>query len=144
MLQDFGEENSIINQLKNSPDNIDRRDIKAAVVDNITAGVETVGNTVGFAVALLASNHSAKAKLQRELDELLPNWSQAVEESALHGMTYLRSCLQESYRICPTACQIARILEEDTEVSGGFVLPKHSVVLCHQRIAAMQEDNFTR
>ena len=43
----------------------------------------------------------------------------------------------------PTASQLARILEVDTEVSGGYILPKGSIVLCHHRVASLQEENFT-
>ena len=133
--QVFGEENSVLNQLRRAP-GVDRRDVKATVVDYITAGVETVGNSVLFAVAMLAAEPGARRRLQRELDK-------QQQQQQQHG-PYLRACAQECFRLYPTACQIARILEEETEVCGGFVLPRHTVVLCHHRIAARQEENFAR
>ena len=40
--------------------------------------------------------------------------------------------------------QIARITEQDMKVSGGFNIPQGSIVFCHHRLAALQEENFTR
>lgn len=36
----------------------------------------------------------------------------------LSGAVYTKACVQETYRICPTAFCLARILEEDTTLSG--------------------------
>ena len=38
----------------------------------------------------------------------------------------------------------ADILQADLTLSSGHQLPKHSVVLCHHRVAALQEENFSR
>ena len=38
----------------------------------------------------------------------------------------------------PTASQIARLTEEPLQVSGGHVLPAHSLVLCHTQVACHQ------
>jgi cytochrome P450 len=34
--------------------------------------------------------------------------------------------------------QIARITEQDMQVSGGYHIPKGSIVFCHHRLAALQ------
>ncbi len=136
--------NSIMHQLLNSG-NVDLKDIKSCIVDYITAGVETIGNSIIFTIALIAQSPHVRAKLKAELDETMPyGFHDDVNMDAIREMKYLRACVQESFRLYPTACQIARVLEKDTEVSGGYVLPAGHVVLCHQRVAALQERNFTR
>lgn len=141
--ESFGEENSILNQLIRNKKN-DLKDIKASVIDYITAGVETIGNSVIFTMALITNHPEVQRKLQAELDEKLSSDSHVIDLDEVARLPYLRACVQESFRLYPTACQIARVIETDLEVKGGYVLPKNSVVLCQQRIASLQEENFTR
>ena len=148
MAQDLGfedddeEDQSILNLLLRNED-VHIKDVKASVVDYITAGVETIGNSIIFAMALIAKYPDVQKKLQEELDHFVPNGGDLTIEN-IQEMRYLRACVQESFRMVPTACQIARILEEETEVSGNIVLPKGHVVLCHTMVASLQEENFTR
>ena len=138
---DIGDDKSILKQLLNNA-NVDLKDVKASVVDYITAGVETIGNSVIFAIALIARDSKVRQKLQSELDMHMNNADLTFD--MIHKMKYLRACVKESFRLYPTACQIARILECDTKVSGDYVLPRGHVVLCHQRVASLQEENFTK
>ena len=121
------------------------QDVKVSVVDYITAGVDTIGNSIIFAIGLIAQHPHVQSKLQREIDEYVTTNTETdyITPSVVKDMKYLRACIQESFRMYPTASQLARILEVDTTVSGGYVLPKGTVVLCHHRVAAFQEDNFT-
>jgi len=43
---------------------LDEKDAKAAAIDYITAGAETNGNSLAFALALLAENEESQRKLQ--------------------------------------------------------------------------------
>lgn len=136
---------SILEQLV-SNEAIGLSEVKSSVVDYITAGVDTIGNTMVFALALLAKHQNAQTRLQKELDQF---FNAATDNStlfpeAIDKMRYLKACLLESFRMYPTASQLARILEQETAVTGGFVLSKGTLVLCHHRVAAMQPQNFTR
>lgn len=62
----------------------------------------------------------------------------------IQSLTYLRACIKESFRMYPTASQIARLTEEPLQVSGGHILPSYSLVLCHTHVACQQEENFTQ
>lgn len=141
-LEGCGNPDSILNSLLNVKD-IEVKDVKASVVDYITAGMDTIGNSMIFLIANLAKNPEVQAKLQQELDEVLPNRSDIVPEK-LRELSYLKACVMESFRMFPTASQIARITETDLTLSTGHSLPAHSVVLCHHRVAALQEENFSR
>ena len=98
-----------------------------------------------FAIGLIAKHSNVQHKLQQEIDQYVTFNTQLdyITPSVIKEMKYLRACIRESFRMYPTASQLARILEEDTEVSDGHVLPKGSVVLCHHRVASLQEENFT-
>ena len=111
--------------------------IKSAVIDYITAGVDTVGNTALFAVALIGQHPEAQKTLQEELDSV-----KVLDVGTLKGLNYLNACLQEGFRMFPTASQVARILEEDTKVSHGHKVAKGSLVLCHTQVACREEMNF--
>lgn len=45
----------------------------------------------------------------------------------LNRATFTKACIQETYRICPTAFCLARILEEETQLSGYNLQPGVSV-----------------
>lgn len=133
---------SILSALLNVKE-VDTKDVKASVVDYITAGMDTIGNSMIFLVAQLAQHPEAQARLHAELDSVFPNKCEITPE-LLRDVPFMKACVAESFRMFPTASQIARITEKDMTLSTGHKLPKHSVVLCHHRIAALQEENFTR
>ena len=137
-----GDPDSILNSLLKVK-NVEVKDVKASVVDYITAGMDTIGNSMIFLIANLAKHPHVQAKLQQELDEILPNRSDIVHEK-LRDLVYLKACVMESFRMFPTAPQVARITEHDLTLASGHQLPAYSVVLCHHRIASLQEENFTR
>ena len=135
---------SILEQLSNV-EALTLQDVKASVVDYITAGVDTIGNSIIFAIGLIAKHPNVQHKLQLEIDQFVTMDTKLdyITPTTIKEMKYLRACIKESFRMYPTASQLARILEVDTEVSGGYVLPQGSVVLCHHRVASLQEENFT-
>ena len=141
-LEGCGNPDSILNSLLDVKD-IEVKDVKASVVDYITAGMDTIGNSMIFLIANLAKHPDVQAKLQEELDNVLPNRSDITPEK-LRELPYLKACVMESFRMYPTASQIARITETDLTLASGHQLPAHSVVLCHHRIASLQEENFSR
>ena len=122
---------------------VEVKDVKASVVDYITAGMDTIGNSMIFLVANIANNPKVQAKLHEELDMILPNKTDVTPDK-LRKLTYLKACVMESFRMFPTASQIARITETEFTLKSGHKLPPYSVVLCHHRIACLQDENFTR
>jgi ecdysone 20-monooxygenase len=140
---DLDQEKGILRQLLRNQE-LKVSDVKASVVDYITAGVDTIGNSIIFAMAHIAKHRDVQRKLQEELDLIIPGIDEEITHDKISKMKYLRACVTESFRLFPTASQLARIVEEETVVSDGHLLPKYSVVLCHHRIASLQEDNFSR
>ena len=52
------------------------------------------------------------------LEEFREYKNGTILQEAFSKATYTKACIQESYRIRPTAFCLARILEEDMELSG--------------------------
>lgn len=104
-----GDPDSILTSLLNVSA-VEVKDVKASVVDYITAGMDTIGNSMIFLIANLAVHPAVQAKLQAELDTVFPNRSDISPEK-LRELTYLKACVMESFRMFPTASQIARITE---------------------------------
>ncbi len=67
---DWSEPKSIIRQLLENK-SLDRKDIKASTVDYIIAGVDTIGNSIIFTVALIAQHPNVQKRLQEEVNHVL-------------------------------------------------------------------------
>ncbi|CAH0552877.1 unnamed protein product [Brassicogethes aeneus] len=105
--------------------NVDSREKTAAIVDFIAAGIHTLKNSLLFLLYLVATNINSQKKI---LDD--------------HSKNYLKACINESFRLLPTANCLARVTEEELTLSGHKV-DAGSVLLCHTGIACRNENNFT-
>ncbi|XP_015112054.1 ecdysone 20-monooxygenase isoform X2 [Diachasma alloeum] len=120
--------------------NLDMRDKKAAIIDFIAAGIHTLGNTLVFMFHLIGSNPRVQKILHEEVETLAPR-NCDIEVQDLRSAKYLRACVQEGFRVIPTAPCIARILDDSIELSG-YHLNAGTVVLLHTWIAGLKESNF--
>lgn len=94
---------------------LDIRDKKSAIIDFIAAGIETLANTFIFILHYVTTSREGMLdKIKEEFDQC----SNEIESSSLAQAVFTKACLQETYRICPTAYCLARILQEDTVLSG--------------------------
>ena len=58
---------------------------------------------------------------------------ETISDDVISRLPYLKACVKESYRMYPTASQLARITQEEHVLKDGTKLPAYSVVLCHHR-----------
>lgn len=114
---------------------LDIRDKKSGLIDLLTAGIETLATTLSIFLYHLSKNPESQ---QRILEELRAG----VTQENLLGATYTKACIQEAYRMNPAAFVIARLQEEDIELSG-YQVKSGTLVLCHTMIASQEEVNFT-
>lgn len=114
---------------------LDIRDKKSGLIDLLTAGIETLATTLSIFLYHLSKNPESQ---QRILEELRAG----VTQENLVGATYTKACIQEAYRMNPAAFVIARLQEEDIELSG-YQVKSGTLVLCHTMIASQEEVNFT-
>lgn len=107
--------------------NIDEREKTAAIVDFIAAGIHTLGNSLVFLLQCVANQPQIQSKL--------------VEELKSTSTSYLKACVNETFRYVPTANVLARISEQDLDLSG-YRVSKGSVLLCHTGLACRNDNNF--
>jgi cytochrome P450 len=69
-----------------------------------------------FTLYLIASHWHVADKLFEELLEVMPTKDCAVDESSLDNLKYLKACIQESYRLLPTAPRLARLVETSVTI----------------------------
>ncbi|EDW34836.1 GL21018 [Drosophila persimilis] len=117
---------------------LDIRDKKSAIIDFIAAGIETLANTLLFVLSSVTEEPSAMTRILSEFCEYRDT---NILQDALTNATFTKACIQESYRLRPTAFCLARILEEDMELSG-YSLNAGTVVLCQNMIACHKDSNF--
>lgn len=110
--------------------NVDEREKTAAIVDFIAAGIYTLSNSLLFLLCTIGSNPHVQRVLQEELGESSSN-------------AYLKACVTETFRLLPTANCLARITEQEMELSG-YKLQAGSVVVCHTGLACRDERNFKK
>ena len=104
------------------------------------AGVDTVGNSLLYTLWLISLDQRVQSKLRQELLSIVTN----LGPDNLQNLPYLKACVKESFRMYPTASQIARLTEKSTTtLKNGIELPCNSVVLCHTHVASRLEENFT-
>lgn len=125
-----GESQSIHDQILSSK--LDIRDKKSGLIDLLTAGIETVATTLSILIYHLSKNPESQQKILAEL----------ATGINLVEATYTKACIQESQRINPAAFVLARLQEEDLNLSGYHV-KSGTLVLCHTMIASQDERNFT-
>ncbi|KAF4530576.1 hypothetical protein B566_EDAN006782 [Ephemera danica] len=123
-------------------DELDVREKKSTIIDFIAAGIHTIGNSTAILLHLVATHPHVQQRLYEEILEFTPA-NEPLTTRHLQSATYLKACVQESFRLVSTAALLARITSEDMELSGYFV-PAGSVVLCHLREACNDERNFVR
>ncbi|KAJ8952723.1 hypothetical protein NQ318_021041 [Aromia moschata] len=104
--------------------NIDEREKTAAIIDFIAAGIHTLKNSLVFLLYLVAKHPGTQEKIIQD-----------------ETKAYLKACVMETFRILPTAPCLARVTEEDLELSG-YRINAGSVVICHTAIACKDDKNF--
>lgn len=88
--------------------------------DMVFAGIDTTGNTLSFLVYHLSRNPDKQENLRREI---LGFGGKNLTAHDLEHMPFFKACLQESFRMTPTANMMARVLPQDT-VIGGYKIPR--------------------
>uniref|UniRef100_A0A182MPH0 Cytochrome P450 n=1 Tax=Anopheles culicifacies TaxID=139723 RepID=A0A182MPH0_9DIPT len=137
---------------------LDTKEKISGIIDLITSAIETVrvrggrasyqilnlffaflqlSNTLSF----LLHNLSQSVQHQREIAQEFSHCVQNITNDDLVNARFTKACIQESYRLSPTTPCLARILEEDFQLSG-YHLQAGTLVLCHTRVACQSEDNF--
>lgn len=92
------------------------------------AGHETTAINLSWTWLLLSRHGAAKAKLQREVDEVLGD--RAATFADVPSLRYTGQVIAESLRLCPPAWSLGREACEDVDL-GGYRIPRgHQIWFC--------------
>ncbi|KAK7314524.1 hypothetical protein VNO77_33050 [Canavalia gladiata] len=107
---------------------IDRTNIKAIVLDIITAAFDTSTTTVEWAMSELLRHPSVMKKLQDELQDAV-GMNRQVEENDLEKLPYLNMVVKETLRLYPVApLLLPRESREDVIIDGYCIKKKSRII----------------
>ncbi|MEH3053250.1 MAG: cytochrome P450 [Patulibacter minatonensis] len=118
-----GDRDDLLRLLMESEDPDTGERLSRAQVDDelrtfVAAGHETTAHGLTWMLYLLAANPDARARVERELDDVLGGAAPTAEE-----LPYFTACFQEAMRLYPPAWVIPRTAVQD-DVVGGCRIPK--------------------
>ncbi|XP_050257491.1 cytochrome P450 CYP736A12-like isoform X1 [Quercus robur] len=131
--KDFIDMYSLMNQPMNAHDEnsckIDRRVIKAIIIDMITATYDTSAISIEWTISELLRHPRIMKHVQDELERVI-GMNRMVEETDLANLTYLSMVIKESFRLHSVApFLIPRESMEDIEINGYYIPKKSRVVI---------------
>ncbi|GBN30371.1 putative cytochrome P450 301a1, mitochondrial [Araneus ventricosus] len=115
-------------------------DASIMAVDAMAAGIDTTSLTTAYVLRNLAANPEKQKKLQEEIDRIVPNKS-PLSVDGLNQLSYLRACVKESMRLCPTVQGTSRILDRDIVLSG-YRIPANTQIILNYNVSSTQEKYF--
>lgn len=95
--------------------NIDEREKTGAIIDFISAGIHTLKNSLVFLLHMVAEH---------------PEFQEIIAQD----LNYAKACMNETFRLLPTATPLSRITEHDMDL-GGYQVKAGSIILCHGEVA---------
>jgi cytochrome P450 len=107
---------------------IQRSNIKAIILDMLSASIDTASTTVDWALAELIKNPNIMKKVQKELETKV-GMERMVEESDLESLDYLNMVVKETLRLHPAApLLLPHAAMEDCTING-FHIPKNAHIV---------------
>ncbi|GJT11712.1 putative cytochrome P450 [Tanacetum coccineum] len=97
---------------------IDNDTIKAVILDNFSAGTDTISTNIEWTISELVRHPRVMIKLQQEVTEIANGRSMITEED-LDKMKYLKAVIKESLRLhIPLPLLIQRESTQDVKLMG--------------------------
>ena len=99
--------------------------------DSLLAGHETTATVVVAALNLLLRHPEVLAKVEAELDDVLPNRedSDGMTFDTVQQLSYLDLVLKETMRVAPSISGVGRSPTADDVLDDGTVIPKGARVV---------------
>lgn len=81
-------------------------------------------NSVVFTLYLISKHPDVEQKVFTELKNVLPYKDSILEETDIDKLSYLKACIQESYRFMPTASRLTRFVDKSISLQG-YEIPSY-------------------
>ncbi|HEV2558912.1 MAG TPA: cytochrome P450 [Microvirga sp.] len=101
-------------------------EVQANIVTFIGAGHETTANALSWSLYLLSQAPDARARVEREVDEVLGD--RAFEPADVERLPFTRAVIDEAMRLYPPVPFLSRAALADDRI-GGLKIPKNSIVV---------------
>ncbi|KOM54302.1 hypothetical protein LR48_Vigan10g019400 [Vigna angularis] len=120
---------SLMHQPDDFQDAIDRTNVKAIILDMISAAFDTASTTVEWAMSQLLRHPSVMKRLQQELEHVV-GINRHVEENDLEKLSYLNMVVKETLRLHPVGpLLVPRECREDVTIDGYLIKKKTRVMV---------------
>ncbi|XP_042369228.1 sterol 26-hydroxylase, mitochondrial [Plectropomus leopardus] len=124
-----------------SSDKLSRAEVYISITELLLGGVDTVRNTLSWALYHLARDSGAQDGLYREVSSVCPDRREPTTED-LNRMPYLKAVIKETLRLYPVVPGNGRFISENEVVVGNYWFPKRTQFhLCHYS-ASHDESEF--
>lgn len=107
---------------------IDRSNIKATILDMLSASMDTSATAVEWTLSELLKHPRVMKKVQNELEKVVGK-ERMVEESDLESLKYLDMVVKETFRLHPVAPLLLPHESMEDCTINGFHIPKKSRVM---------------
>ena len=122
----------LMNQPLDSHDNqnyvIDRRNVKAVILDMIAGAFETSATAIDWALTELIRHPRVMKNLQDELENVV-GMTKMVEEIDLPNLSYLDMVVKETLRLYPVAPLLVPRESKEDVVIDGYYIKKNSRII---------------
>ncbi|KAI3756503.1 hypothetical protein L1987_56324 [Smallanthus sonchifolius] len=112
---------------KDTPASFNIIQIKALLMDVITAATDTTSTMVEWVMAEILNNPGVMRKVQEELTEVI-GMNNVVEEPHLHKLTYMDAVIKETFRLHPPLPLLLQRCPDESCKVGGYTIPKDTIV----------------
>ncbi|RVX14188.1 Cytochrome P450 CYP736A12 [Vitis vinifera] len=123
---------SLMNKSNNSEDEslyvIDRKNVKAIILDALAGGTDTSITSIEWILSELLRHPRVMRQLQEELKNVV-GMRRMVEESDLENLGYLNMVVKETLRLHPTTPLLIPHESMEDIVINGYYIPKKSRIL---------------
>lgn len=119
---------AVIDAAKNKcPHLFNHGDVRFSAILPLFAGIDTLGQTINYALFELHKNPTILANLREEINSV---WSKKIPSSSeLKKMKILNSVILETLRLHPAAFGMVRTATQDFEFEGSLVKKNEDIVV---------------
>ncbi|KAI4469416.1 cytochrome p450 family 4 [Holotrichia oblita] len=100
-------------------------------METFLGGIDATATTIAVTLHYLAHN--------KDVQDLAR--SECIQDNT--RLPYLRACVKESLRMCPTGGANSRVTIADTNI-GGYLIPKHTLVLPFSSVTSNKPEYFDK
>ncbi|XP_023738990.1 cytochrome P450 81Q32 [Lactuca sativa] len=116
---------------KTNPEYYTDEVIRGFVLNLLTAGTDTSGTTMEWALSLLVNHPHVIKKAQKEIDSLVGK-DCLVKESDMSKLPYIRCIVNETLRMYPPLPLLVPHESSEDCVVGGYDIPRGTMLLINQ------------